>query len=322
MWMSELPRWFVLTLGVGLGLLFGSFLNVVIYRLPREESVAYPSSRCPHCQTPIRPYDNVPVLSWLLLRGKARCCGAPIPVRYPLVELMGGLLAWGLLETRIFPVEGEVSAVLGLSLFAAYLALGLGLIAAAAIDLEHMYLPDPITLGGTALGLLTVPLRPEIDWAGALGGAALGFLGVWFPFIWLYTRLRGFPGMGLGDAKLLALAGAWFGWFGVLFVLFAGALQGTLVAIAVLLTKGRIEEPEAVQEERRAWREAIEAAEGAEREALERELAEDPIGTEPGEGLGQARLAFGPFLVLACLELLLFLEPLQTALTEFLWGVE
>jgi len=110
--------------------------------------------------------------------------------------------------------------------------------------------------------------------------------------------------------------------FGALFVLFGGALQGTLVALAVLLTKGRIEEPEAVREERRALQEAIAAAEGEERAALERELAEDPIGAEPGEGFGQARLAFGPFLVLACLELLLFQEPIQTILHELLWVVE
>ncbi len=322
MLMSELPRWFVLSLCVGLGLLFGSFLNVVIHRLPRDENIAFPGSRCPACDSPIKPYDNIPVVSWLLLRGKARCCRAPIHPRYPLVELCGGLLAWALLEMRIFPAETELSVVLGLSLFGVYFALGLGLIAAAAIDLEHMYLPDAITLGGAALGLLSVPLRPEITWTGALGGAALGFVMVWFPFIWLYAKVRGFPGMGLGDAKLLALAGAWFGPFGALFVLFGGALQGTLVAVAVLLTKGRIEEPEAVREERRALLEAIAAAEGEERAALERELAEDPIGTEPGEGFGQARLAFGPFLVLACLELLLFQEPIQTALHELLWVVE
>lgn len=320
--MSELPHWFVLTLCVGLGLLFGSFLNVVIYRLPREESVSFPGSRCPACQTPIKPYDNVPVLSWLVLRGRARCCGTPIPPRYPVVELLGGLIAWGVLEMRIFPFEAELSVAHGFGLFAAYLALGLGLLAAAAIDLEHMYLPDSITLGGAALGLATVPLRDGVGFVEAFGAAALGFVVVWFPFIWLYEKVRGFPGMGLGDAKLLALAGAWFGWFGVLFVLFAGALQGTLVAMTVLLTKGKLEEPEAVREERRAWQEAIEAAEGAEREALERELAADPIGREPGEGLGQARLAFGPFLVLACLELLLFQEPIQTLLTELLWVAE
>jgi leader peptidase (prepilin peptidase)/N-methyltransferase len=320
--MSELPHWFVLTLCVGLGLLFGSFLNVVIYRLPREESVSFPGSRCPACQTPIKPYDNIPVLSWLVLRGRARCCGASIPPRYPVVELLGGLLAWGVLEMRIFPFETELSVAHGLGLFAAYLALGLGLLAAAAIDLEHMFLPDPITLGGAVLGLATVPLRHGMDFPEAIGATVLGFVVVWFPFIWLYEKVRGFPGMGLGDAKLLALSGAWFGWFGVVFVLFAGALQGTLVAMTVLLTKGKLEEPEAVREERRAWQEAIEAAEGAEREALERELAADPIGHEPGEGLGQARLAFGPFLVLACLELLLFQEPLQTWLTQLLWVTE
>lgn len=319
MLMSELPPAFVLPLGVGLGLLFGSFLNVVIHRLPRDESVVFPSSRCPACGTAIRAYDNVPVLSWLLLRGKARCCKAPIHPRYPLIELLGGLLAWGILQTRIFPFEAELSVVHGLALFGAYLAVGLGLLAAAAIDWEHMYLPDSITLGGLALGLATVPLRVEVDWADALGGAVLGFLVVWLPFIWLYEKLRGFPGMGLGDAKLLALAGAWFGPFGVLFVLFGGALQGTLMALVVLLTQGKIEEPEAVREERRAMLEAIALAEGEERAALEAELAADPIGTEPEPGFRGARLAFGPFLVLACVELLLFYEPIRAAVEAFLW---
>lgn len=316
---SEFPEWFVLAICVGLGLAFGSFLNVVIYRLPRGENLSHPGSRCPGCGTPIRWYDNIPVLGWLFLGGKSRCCKMKISVRYPLVELLGGGLAWGIAATRILPNATSLGGVEGFVLFAAYLALGLGLIAAAAIDLEHMYLPDPITLGGAVLGIVTVPLRPPFGFVEALVGGAVGFLIVFVPFIWLYEKLRGFPGMGLGDAKLLLLAGAWFGWQGALFALLAGAVQGTLVAIVVYLTRGKIEEPEAVRQERAAMLAAIEAAEGEEKAALMAELAEDPIGHEAGEGLGQARLAFGPFLVLGCIELLLFGEPIMQAIRELLW---
>lgn len=124
--------------------------------------------------------------------------------------------------------------------------------------------------------------------------------------------------MGLGDAKLVMLAGAWFGWPGAVFVLFAGAVQGTLVAIAVFLARGKIDEPRAVQEEREAIMHALENADEDERRAILRELERDPIGHEPEPGLGKARIPFGPFLVLACLEFLLFGDLLQTDVWQWL----
>jgi leader peptidase (prepilin peptidase)/N-methyltransferase len=304
---GELPYWFVAGLAIVLGLLWGSFLNVVIHRLPREESLVRPGSRCPGCGRPIRAWHNVPVLSWLLLRGRASCCGARISPRYPLVELIGGLVAWAVVETRIVTLPSETEAWRALALFALYLALALGLIAAAFIDLEHMILPDSITLGGALLGLASVPLRPaDVGWLDALIGAAVGFVVIWLPFVLLYQLLRGHPGMGLGDAKLTLLAGAWFGWPGAVFALLAGAVQGTVMAFVVFAVRGKIEEPEAVRKEREEMLAEIEAAEGEERAALEAELAKDPIGREPEEGLGKARLPFGPFLALATLEYLLF----------------
>ena len=176
-----------------------------------------------------------------------------------------------------------------------------------------MYLPDPITIGGTVLGLLSVPLRGG-SFPGALFGAALGFLVVWLPFDLLYTRLRGLPGMGLGDAKLVMLAGAWFGWQGALFALLGGAVQATIVALAVLLARGRIDEPEAVIRERKELRELLENSEGEARAELERELLRDPLAFEPEAGLGKARLAFGPFLALATIEYLLFGDVIVQAL--------
>jgi leader peptidase (prepilin peptidase) / N-methyltransferase len=301
---AELPDWFWMAACVSLGLVFGSFLNVVIHRLPRGENLAFPASHCTSCGTPIRGYDNLPVLSWLLLRGRARCCKAPISPRYPLVELLGGLLGGALVQVSVLTLPFETPLWQGGLLFLAQLALGLGLIAAAFIDLSHMYLPDAITLGGTVLGLVTVPLRPDATWQEALLGAALGFLIVWLPFDRLHRLLRGKPGMGLGDAKLVMLAGAWFGWQGALFTLLGGALQATLLVVAVYLTSGKLEEPQAVKDERAELEAELAQATAEERAAIEAELASDPLASPPEAGFGKARIAFGPFLVLATLELL------------------
>jgi leader peptidase (prepilin peptidase) / N-methyltransferase len=191
--------------------------------------------------------------------------------------------------------------------------LALGLLAASFIDLDHMYLPDPITLGGSVLGLVSSTLRGGSFW-GALLGAALGFVLVWLPFDFLYGKLRGVPGMGLGDAKLVMLAGAWFGWQGAVFALLGGAVQATCVALAVYLARGRIDEPDAVIQERKELQLLLESSEGEARAELEREIARDPLATEPQAGLGKARLAFGPFLALATIEYLLFGDVIVQAL--------
>ncbi|HVY31760.1 MAG TPA: prepilin peptidase [Polyangiaceae bacterium] len=302
----DLPPWFWMGVGVSLGLAFGSFLNVVIYRLPRGENIAFPASHCTSCGTPIRAFDNIPLLGWLLLRGRARCCKAPISPRYPLVELLGGLLGGALVQVNILTLPLDTPLWQGGLLFAAYLALGLGLIAAAFIDLSHMYLPDEITLGGALLGVLTVPLRPDATWLGSLIGAGVGFVLVWLPFDLLHRLLRGKPGMGLGDAKLVMLAGAWFGWEGALFALFGGAVQAVIGVIVSLLRHGKLEEPEAVKLEREELARELEKATPEERAQIEAELAGDPLLEEPEDGLGKSRIAFGPFLVLATLELLVF----------------
>ncbi|MBX3182847.1 MAG: prepilin peptidase [Polyangiaceae bacterium] len=306
MFLSEVPKSLLLAFAIPLGLVFGSFLNVVIYRLPRGENIAYPGSACPGCGAPIPAYHNIPVLSWLVLRGKASCCGARIGARYPLVELLGGLAAFAIVEAVLPRLADDTSVLLGVLVFALHLALSLGLIAAAFIDLEHLFLPDEITLGGAALGLLSTWPRDDVSWTDSLLGAAIGFAIIWVPFDLVYRRLRGRPGMGLGDAKLLLLAGAWFGWPGALFVLFAGATQGTLVTLALLVSQGQLKEPPALAEQREELQRAIDEAEGEEREALLREQAADPLAQEAEAGLGQARIAFGPFLVLACLEYQLF----------------
>ncbi|MCC6217102.1 MAG: prepilin peptidase [Polyangiaceae bacterium] len=319
--LAELPHAFVVATCVALGLVFGSFTNVVIHRWPRGESVVSPRSRCGACGEPIAAYDNLPVLGWLLLRGRARCCGARISPRYPAVEAVGGLLAWALAERALalLPGLGDWRAVAG---FATQLALGLGLVAAAFIDLEHMLVPDEVSVGGAALGgaSAALALRPGTEVPDSILGAAVGFAVVWLPFDLLHRAVRGKPGMGLGDAKLCLLAGAWFGWRGAVFTLVAGAVQGTLAVIALYAGRGRIDEPEAVRAERAAMRVALEQASPEERAALERELASDPIAEEPEPGWRGARMALGPFLALAILELLLFEEAIFEAWERWVLG--
>ncbi len=304
MLLDDFPPWFFRIFAAAFGLIWGSFLNVVIYRVPRGMSVVRPGSSCPACGKPIRAWHNIPLLGFLVLGGKARCCGAKLSPRYPLVEAIGGILAIAILEAVVYRLGPTTTVERGLAVFVADLALALGLTAAAFIDLEHMYLPDTITIGGALLGFATSSFR-GLSFLESLLGAAVGFGIVWLPFNVLYSKIRGKVGMGMGDAKLLALAGAWFGWGGALFVLGAGAIQGTIATIGVLLFRGKIEEPEAVRREREEIQKELEAMSPEERAEAEKELAEDPLAEEAGEGVGQARIAFGPFLILATIECLL-----------------
>lgn len=332
---SLMPLWFVRAAAFAFGLLWGSFLNVVIYRVPREMSVVRPASHCPGCGKPVAPYDNVPVLSYVLLRGRARCCGARMSPRYPLVELIGGALSLAIVEIVVVRVAPSTSAARALATYGADFSLCLGLVAAAFIDAEHMFLPDSITLGGVVLGVATASLR-DMTFVQAIVGAAVGFMGVWLPFTFLYKGLLGRTGMGMGDAKLVALAGAWFGWPGAAFALFAGAIQGTLYAAVLHVLGIEPKLPEAVQNDLDELEKA--AAEGD--EEAKRLLVEDPLAEdddafiltwlskvlgrekkpddapapEPAEETTKAeeeerpraRIPFGPFLILACLELMFF----------------
>ena len=208
------------------GLAVGSFLNVVIHRLPAGESVRFPGSRCPACAAPIRVRDNLPVVSWLRLGGRCRDCRARIPVRYPLVEVLTGVLfVWA-------PEGGDpalvVSRVLLLSL----------LLALAATDWERMVLPDALTLPGAALGLVLAGPRSDLDLLTAAAGALLG-AGLLFGLRALWLRFRGVEAVGLGDVKLLLLIGAFLGPAPALGAIALAAALGVLVAGPLLLL-GRI----------------------------------------------------------------------------------
>jgi leader peptidase (prepilin peptidase)/N-methyltransferase len=301
---ADFPPEFLQVCAVLMGLIWGSFLNVVIHRLPRGMSVARPASHCPACKTPIPVYRNIPLVSWLLMRGKAPCCGVKVSGRYAMVELAGGVLSLAVLEVHVLTMAGSTPFLHALALYVAELALLLGLTAAAFIDLEHMIIPDSISIGGTLLGVATFALR-NMELVDAALGAVVGFVLVWLPFVVLYEKLRGTAGMGLGDAKLLMLAGAWLGWEGTLFVLGAGAIQGSLVFIALALLGKPLEEPEAVVREREELKAELEKLTPEERAEIEAELKGDPLAEDPEEGWGKARIAFGPFLILATMECLL-----------------
>jgi leader peptidase (prepilin peptidase) / N-methyltransferase len=212
-----------------LGLCLGSFLNVVIYRLPRGLSLLRPGSRCPHCSRPIRARHNVPLLGWLWLRGRCADCGASIPVRYPLIELAGGILVllavYGLPAAPGIPGVPWVRSFSGAWLF-------LSLLAVLFIDLEHRIIPDEISLGGTVLGLAlahwSLGLRP------ALAGMAAG-AGALFLCGWLYQRLRGKPGMGLGDVKLAGMLGAFLGLKGIALTVLLASFLGSILGIGLIL---------------------------------------------------------------------------------------
>ena len=212
------------------GAMVGSFLNVVIHRVPLGESVVSPRSRCPHCRHEISWWENIPVLSWMLLRGRCRGCGAGISFRYVLVEILAALLA-GLLFSRMGP-SGEF-------LFFTYFALNL--LALIYIDLDHPLLPDRLTLSGLVVGLIGAPLvSPEGLLTGfvfALNGVLVGG-GLLFAVAWGYEKATGRQGMGGGDIKLLAMIGAFLGWEGALLSLFIGSLAGSVIGVALMVFRG------------------------------------------------------------------------------------
>ena len=203
-----------------LGLCIGSFLNVCIYRLPRGESVASPGSHCTSCGTAIRWYDNVPVVSYLVLGGKCRACQAHVSARYVLVELLTGAVFAG--HALVFEPGVLLAARV---IFAAIL------IALFFIDLEHQLLPNALTLPGIAIGVgASLMAAPGI--AASLIGAALG-AAILLAIRWLWKRATGVDGMGLGDVKMLAMIGAFLGWQAVWLVLFVASLAGAITGVAI-----------------------------------------------------------------------------------------
>jgi leader peptidase (prepilin peptidase)/N-methyltransferase len=225
------------------GLLIGSFLNVCIVRLPRGGSIVTPPSHCPRCQSSVKFYDNIPLISFLLLRGKCRNCGEPISWQYPLVELMNALFyVW---IVRVFWLGGDAFLMM---------ALCSSLIVITFIDLDHLIIPDVITLPGMLVGLLLAPffmsplgdqlpfqLDSLLPHAGpyltgflnsliglVLGGGPLLAVG------WIWEKLRHVEAMGGGDVKLMGMVGSFLGWKGALLTIMLGAVAGSVIGVLLI----------------------------------------------------------------------------------------
>jgi leader peptidase (prepilin peptidase) / N-methyltransferase len=229
-----------------LGLIIGSFLNVCIYRIPLGKSIVFPGSGCPKCKTPIRPYDNIPVLSYLFLRGKCRACGNPISPQYPLVELLAGFAFYFCaLQWQFQPPTFVNSLFLSI------------LIILIFTDYHHQILPDKLTIPGAIAGLLLSPFQtPEVftdvfslkaaEWFGinnfspgfpliaSLLSAIIGG-GILFLVAIAYEKLRKRQGMGMGDIKMMSMVGAFLGWRLALLSIFAGSLIGTILAVFLIV---------------------------------------------------------------------------------------
>ena len=215
--------WYVVS--IILGTLVGSFLNVCILRLPQEESIVWPGSHCPQCKNPIKFYDNIPLISYLLLKGRCRDCHRPISFQYPLIEGITGLAS-----LILFMKFGPSLSYLLYFIFVA------ALIVITVIDLYHQIIPDVISLPGIGVGLLASLIIPQITLFNSLIGILLGggslFL-VATVYHWLFKR----EGMGGGDVKLLAMIGAFLGWKAVILTILLGSLIGSMIGIMVMVLK-------------------------------------------------------------------------------------
>jgi len=234
-----------------LGAMIGSFLNVVIHRLPREQSIVFPNSTCPRCHAKIKAYDNIPIVSFLILRGQCRSCGAPISPRYPAVEALTAFLF------------AAVTWHDGWSFALAFdLAFAASILALIFIDAEHMLLPNAITYPGILFALITRAVIPYFAgpnhfddlpqlitlfppaypaWTVSLIGAAIGALAgggsLWLMgFLW--EKLRGVEAMGLGDVKMMLMVGAYLGWRLTILTILISALNGSLAGVSMMLRRG------------------------------------------------------------------------------------
>jgi len=209
------------------GAVVGSFLNVCIYRIPEHRSIVFPSSHCPKCRHPIKPWDNIPLVSYLILRGRCRHCEGKISLQYPLVELITAAMALLLFWKFGLSVKFLFSFIFTCSL-----------IVIAFIDLHHQIIPDLITLPGIPLFFLGAVFFMDIHVREALLGILLGG-GILYIIAFVYALLTKREGMGGGDIKLLAMLGAFSGWKSLLFILLLSSSLGALVGITVMIVKGK-----------------------------------------------------------------------------------
>lgn len=245
-----LPWSLALVLVAALGAIIGSFLNVVIHRLPREESIVFPNSRCPSCGKAIKAYDNIPLISWIILRGRCRSCRAVISARYPAVEFLTALLFGA-----VFLRDGLTFALPFNLVFVSML------VALVFIDAEHMLLPNAITypgIGFAVVARLAIPFlmgAPYFDdlgpvlfskfpgwpiWAVSIVGAIIGALaggGTLWLVGWAWERLRGIEAMGLGDVKMMLMVGAFLGWRLTVLTIFLAVTSGSITGLFLMIKR-------------------------------------------------------------------------------------
>lgn len=215
---------FVLISAFCFGAIVGSFLNVVILRLPKDdESIVFPASHCTSCMADLHWYENIPILSYLVLRGKCGHCKAAISFQYPLVELIMGLLAAAVVQRFGLTITSA-----GYFLFCA------ALLVIIWIDVHHQIIPDVISLPGILIGLLFSLVSPELHWKDSLIGVLTGG-GILYAIALLYFLWRKVDGMGGGDIKLLAMIGAFLGWQSLPFVIFASSLSGSMIGLLAMI---------------------------------------------------------------------------------------
>ncbi len=214
------------------GLCFGSFANVVIYRLPNAESVIRPRSRCGKCKQMIAWYDNIPVVSWLLLRGECRRCHVKISPRYPFVEFLMGLM-WLAVYIKFVVINGTPWTAVE------YMILTFGLVTISFIDLDHRIIPDEFSLGGIVVGLCGAFLNPEREFLDAVLGFVLGGGFLWM-VAYLYLVIRKEDGLGGGDIKLMAWLGACLGWMSVPFIILVSSLLGSVFGLVLIARGGNL----------------------------------------------------------------------------------
>ena len=221
--MAEISPAFVTVVTLLFGAAIGSFLNVCIYRLPLHESIVFPASHCRVCATPLTWYDNLPLMSYLLRRGRCRFCGTAFSFRYFLVELLTALVAVALIYRF-----GLTITALG------YFAFSAALIVITFIDLDYQIIPDVVSLPGAVAGVLFSLVTPELSLWNSLVGLVVG-AGVLLAVALGYRLTTGREGMGGGDVKLLAMIGAFLGWRAVPFTLFAASFLGSVVGVAAMV---------------------------------------------------------------------------------------
>jgi leader peptidase (prepilin peptidase) / N-methyltransferase len=275
------------------GLLWGSFANVVIYRVPRDLSVVRPRSHCPTCERQLPWYDNIPVLSYLLVRGRCRGCGGRIPLRYLVVELLAGILSFALYMQHVARplVQGGAP---GLAAWLLWFCFGMALLIATYTDIDLWVIPNEVVLPVAVLGLAAAAIDETVLGVSPLEAVVAGAVG--YALVaglrWVYLRYRDIEALGLGDGALLLMVGAFCGAKGLVWTIAAGAIQALLVAVPMLLLGKKLATTD------------LQAVHG-----------DDPALGADGEGVMGARVPFGPFLAVAAFEYMLIPEQIDALLS-------